>query len=60
MPSVAQEHSLLKPKECEKSPFSCLCCLFSLSLFNIEANFLDLHFPLEVIALPDCSLVLRT
>lgn len=31
MPSVAQEHSLLKPKECEKSPFSCLCCLFSLS-----------------------------
>lgn len=29
-------------------------------LLDLEANFLDLHFPLEVVALPDCSLVLRT
>lgn len=29
-------------------------------LSDIEANFLDLHFPLEVVALPGFSLVLRT
>lgn len=42
LPSVAQEHSLLKPKECEKSPFSCLCCLFSLSpiFWTLKPTFL--------------------
>lgn len=29
-------------------------------LLHIEASFLDLHFPLEVVVLPGCCLVLRT
>ena len=29
-------------------------------LLDIEANFLDLHFPLEVVALPGCFLMLGT